>query len=147
VPCGDDSRTPNRRRDAVQIEIVNTNASRYAVPDSELWTVRRLAARHKLAALGVAAVVVLVLVMILTVIFGPKAGAVTDATTCTQWGSANQNQQAAYARLYVREHGPVRGGRTSPASIIASINDGCMQAYGVDASDTTTVVQAIAGKF
>ena len=126
---------------------MNTSASTPAVPDSELWTIRGLVARHKLAALGVAAVIALVLAMILTVILGPKAGAVTDATTCTQWGSANQNQQAAYAKLYVREHGPLPGGSTSPANIITWINDGCTLAYEVDASDTTTVVQAISRKF
>jgi hypothetical protein len=144
---GNYSRTPNRRRGAVEIVIVNNNASRSAVADSELWTIRGLVARHKLAALGVAAVIALALAMILFVILGPKAGAVTDATTCTQWGSANQKQQAAYAKLYVREHGPLPGGRASPASVITSINDGCTLAYGVDASDTTTVVQAISRKF
>jgi hypothetical protein len=126
---------------------MNSSASTSAVPDSELWTIRGLVARHKLAALGVAAVIALVLAMILIVILGPKAGAVTDATTCTQWGSANQKQQAAYAKLYVREHGALPGGSTSPASIITSINEGCTLAYGVDASDTTTVVQAISRKF
>jgi hypothetical protein len=78
---------------------------------------------------------------------GPKAGAVSDSTTCTQWGSANQVQQAAYAKLYVKEHGPLRGGATSPSKVIAAINDGCARAYGDDVSDTATVTQAISGNF
>lgn len=87
------------------------------------------------------------LAMILIPLFAAKARPVSDSTTCTQWGSANQAQQAAYARLYVREHGTLRGGATSPGSVIAAINAGCAQAYGDDVSDTTTVVQAISGTF
>ena len=87
------------------------------------------------------------LAMTLVAIFGPKAGAVTDTTTCSQWGSANQDQQTAYAKLYLREHGPVRGGVASPASVITRLNNGCTQAFASDVSDTTTVVQAISGHF
>ena len=79
--------------------------------------------------------------------FGAKAGAVTDATSCTQWGSANQNVQAAYGRLYLREHGPIQGFEYSPAGVIAAINDQCAVAYGDDVADTTSVVQAISGNF
>jgi hypothetical protein len=97
--------------------------------------------------LALAAVIAVMLAMILVALLGSKGGAVRDATTCTQWGSANQHQQAAYARLYVREHGPLSDGGTSPTSVIAAINDGCTRAYGEDVSDTVTVVQAISGNF
>lgn len=126
---------------------VSTNASTAAPKDSELWTIRGLLARHKLAAWGLAAVIAVMLAMILVALFGSRAGAVSDATTCSQWGSANFGQQTAYARLYVREHGAPRGGGGSPASVIAEINNGCIRAYGDDVSDTTTVVQAISGNF
>jgi type II secretory pathway pseudopilin PulG len=126
---------------------LTTPASTAASPDRELPTLRGLVARHKAAAAAVAAVIAVMLAIIVVPVLGAKARAVSDATTCTQWGAANQNQQAAYARLYVREHGPLTGGATSPSSVIAAINNGCAQAYGEDVSDTTTVVQAISGKF
>ncbi|MGA8720784.1 MAG: hypothetical protein WB557_22465 [Solirubrobacteraceae bacterium] len=79
---------------------------------------------------------------------GPKAGAVTDSTTCAQWGSTNVNAQDAYARLYVREHGPVSAGwGPSPAGVVNAINAGCYQAFGEDVSDTATVVQAVSRSF
>jgi hypothetical protein len=123
------------------------SASTAASQDNEIWTIRGLLARHKPAAMVVAAIIAVMLTMILVTLFGSTAGAVSDATSCSQWGSTNQDQQAAYARLYVREHGPLRGGEISPASIIAAINNGCMQAYADDTSDNVTVVQAISGDF
>jgi len=79
---------------------------------------------------------------------GPRAGAVTDSTTCEQWGSTNVNGQDAYARLYVREHGPVspRWG-LAPEGVINAINAGCYQAFGEGVSDTATVGQAISRSF
>lgn len=126
---------------------MNTGVSTATSKNGEVWTIHGLLARHKPAALGAAAVIAVMLAMILVALFGSKAGAVSDATTCSQWGSANQRQQAAYARLYVREHGPLRNGGTSPASVIAAINNGCAQAYGDDVSDSVTVTQAISGNF
>lgn len=127
--------------------IVNSGASTVAPKDGKLRTIRGLIARHKPAALAVAGIIAVMLAMILVSLLGSKAGAVSDSTTCTQWGAANQDQQTAYARLYMREHGPPRGVGTSPASVIAAINNGCIQAYGDDVSDTVTVVQAISGNF
>ncbi len=128
--------------------VVNTSASTTAPNDGELWTVRGLLARHKRAALGVAAVVVVMLALTIVPLLGSRTGAVlSDATTCSEWGSANQDQHAAYARLYVREHGALPHGGTSPTRVIAAVNAGCTQAYDLDVSDTATVVQAISGKF
>ena len=125
---------------------MSTGASTAAAKDSE-FSVRVLLARHKLVALGLAAVIALMLAMILVAVLGPKGGAVTDSTTCTQWGSANQAQQAAYGKLYVKEHGPLRGAGSSPSKVIAAINNGCTRAFGDDVSDTVTVQQAISGNF
>jgi hypothetical protein len=79
---------------------------------------------------------------------GAKGGAVTDSTTCAQWGSTNVNRQNAYARLYVREHGPVnaRWG-PAPVGVINAINAGCYKAFGEDVSDSASVVQAISRNF
>ena len=111
------------------------------------WTVRGLLAAHKVLALAVTAICALLVAMFLIAALNPKAGAVTDATTCTQWGSSNQSRQTTYARRYIQEHGPQAGARESPASVIAAINNGCMQAFGEDVADITTVAQAISGNF
>jgi len=112
------------------------------------WTIRSLVASHKAAALVIAAVCIGTVAIFLFVALGPKAGAVTDSTTCAQWGSTNVTEQDAYARLYVREHGPVssRWG-PAPTGVVNAINAGCYQAFGEDVSDTATVVQAISRSF
>lgn len=82
------------------------------------------------------------------VAFGAKAGAVTDSTTCAQWGSTNVDGQNTYARLYLGEHGPVASGwGPGPAGVIRAINAGCYQAFGEDVSDTATITQAIKRTF
>jgi hypothetical protein len=82
------------------------------------------------------------------VALGPTAGAVTDRTTCEQWGSTNVNGQEAYAKLYVSEHGGVspRWG-PAPMGVINAINAGCYQAYGEGVANAATVVQAISRDF
>ena len=115
--------------------------------DAELWTIRGLIAGHKGAALVVAAGCALMLAIIVVAVFGAKGGGVSDSTTCTQWGSANVVRQDAYARLYVKEHGSVRGAGTSPASVVSAINIACLEAFNEDVSESTTVVQALSGTF
>jgi hypothetical protein len=128
---------------------LSTSASGTQPDDlNRAWTIRGLIATHPRAALGVAAVIAVAVAMIVVAAVGAKGGSVADATTCTQWGSANQNQQSAYARLYVSEHGPVsaRWG-APPAGVINAINAGCAQAFGEDVSDSVTLVQAISRNF
>jgi hypothetical protein len=116
--------------------------------DSVPWTMRGLIASHKAASLAIAAIVVVSVTYLVLIALGPRAGAVTDATTCAQWGSTNVNAQDAYARLYIREHGPVAPGwGPPPTGVINAINAGCYQAFGEDVSDTATVVQAISRRF
>ena len=112
------------------------------------WTLRGLAASHKAASFAVAALCAVTVAVLALVLLGPKAGAVTDSTTCQQWGSTNVTQQDVYARLYLKEHGPVspRWG-PAPVGVINAINAGCYQAFGEDVSDTATVVQAISREF
>ncbi|MGO9906822.1 MAG: hypothetical protein ACLP4R_18030 [Solirubrobacteraceae bacterium] len=111
-----------------------------------LSSLRGLIAAHKPLALVVMASCALLVAMFLFALLGPKASGVTDATTCSQWGSADWNQQTAYARRYVQEHGPIDG-RTAPMAIINLINNECMVAYGEDVDDTTSIVQALSGNF
>lgn len=134
-------------RECVLIVSTSRLATRTA-SDSAPWTIRGLIASHKVASLVIAALCILMVGFPVLIVLGPKAGPVSDSTTCTQWGSTNINGQDAYARLYVREHGPVssRWG-PAPAGVVNAINAGCFQAYGDDVSDQTTVVQAISGDF
>lgn len=114
---------------------------------TELWTVRRIIARHKLGTLVLAGLCALMVVPLVLVALGSTAGAITDATTCTLWGNANQTRQTAYAELYLREHGPIPRWGGSPADVINAINWGCGVAYGDAVADTATVVQAIKGNY
>lgn len=128
---------------------MGTSASGTPADDvREPWTVRGLVAAHKAVALGVTAVIAVMVAMILVAALGAKGGSVSDATTCAQWGSANLDQQNAYARLYVSEHGPVspRWG-PAPAGVINAINAGCAQAFGENVSDSVTVIRAISRNF
>lgn len=120
----------------------------YRATDFAPWTIRGLIASHKVASLVVAGLCAATVAVLVLVAFGPKAGAVTDSTTCAQWGSTNVTEQDAYARLYVKEHGPVstRWG-PAPTGVINAINAGCYQAFGEDVSDTATVVQAVSRDF
>lgn len=112
------------------------------------WTLRGLIASHKMASLVIAALCAATVAVLLLVALGPKAGAVTNSTTCAQWGSTNVTAQEAYARLYIREHGPVSAGwGPGGQGVINAVNAGCYQAFGEDVSDTATVVQAISRSF
>jgi hypothetical protein len=112
------------------------------------WTIRGLIGSHRLAALVIVAVCAATVGIFAVVALGPRAGAVTDSTTCAQWGSTNVTDQDAYARLYVREHGPVsRAWGPMPTGVVNAINAGCYQAFGEDVSDQATVVQAISRNF
>jgi hypothetical protein len=111
------------------------------------WTVRGLIAAHKWLTVAVAAVLAVMVAVSLVAALGPKAGAVTDATTCAQWGSTTQDQQTAYARRYIREHPlPASAGET-PATVIGAINNNCMTAFSEDVDDTTSVARALSGTF
>ena len=112
------------------------------------WTVRGLLASHKVASLIIAALCASTLAVFVLVALGPKAGAVSDRTTCAQWGSTNVNAQEAYARLYVKNHGTVAAGwGPAPQGVINAINAGCYEAFGEGVDDQATVVQAISRDF
>jgi len=114
----------------------------------ELWTFRGLVAKYPKASFAVAGLfAAMVVSLVLAVALGTSAGAVTNATTCTAWGSTTVTQQTAYAELYLRQHGPVRNWGGTPADVLNAINWGCGVAYGDDVADTATVVQAINNDF
>jgi hypothetical protein len=126
-----------------------TSASAFSDPATppgeatEMWNTRTLIAQHKLAAAIGLVLIVLLLVIMVGGLLTSHPLVVSDSTTCTAWGSANQAQQKAYGERYVKEHGPLAGGATDPASVIAAINSGCYLAYSNDVADNVNVVQAI----
>lgn len=116
--------------------------------DIEPWTIRGLIAKYPKASFAAAGLfAAMVVSLVLAVALGTNAGAVTDTTTCTQWGSTTVTRQHAYAVLYLREHGPVRDWGGTPADVLNAINWGCGVAYGDDVADTATVQQAINNDF
>ena len=111
-------------------------------PEAEQLSLRKLMAEHRAVSLGALAVL---LALAVTITLGAlEAGnlRVTDSTSCSAWATANQSTQAAYARLYVREHGPVSGGARDVSSVEDAVNAGCTQAFSFDEADTVTVLQA-----
>jgi hypothetical protein len=111
------------------------------------WTMRALISRHKRFSIGAVAVLVAMLALLVLAAAGSTGGAVSDSTPCSAWGSASQDQQQAYASLYVKEHGPLAGGATSGARVEAAINKGCTQAFENDVADTINVYQAIHNQY
>lgn len=111
------------------------------------WTIRSLIAAHKWITLGGVAVLAVLVAMILIAALGPKAGALTDATTCAQWGSADQNEQTAYAKRYIAEHPLPASAHETPATVIGAINNNCMTAFSEDVDGTTSIEQALSGSF
>jgi hypothetical protein len=112
---------------------------------AEVWTTRALFARHKLIGICAVALLVLLVVIILAGVMGSSTVVVSDTSTCATWSSANQTQQLAYGRRYIREHGALPSGAPSPTDVVAAINTGCTQAFDNDAEEDVTVVVAIKG--
>jgi hypothetical protein len=110
---------------------------------AEVWTTRALFARHRRVGLSAVALLVLFLAIIVGGLFASSPAVVRDSSTCSTWSSANQSAQQAYAVRYVREHGPLPSGATSPATVVAAINAGCTEAFDNDVQDNVTLVHAI----
>jgi hypothetical protein len=128
----------------------DTASTEGALPDGlemEHWSLLAFIVRDKRLLFGVLAVLVVVVAVATLEIVGPKVTTVSDSTPCSQWGSANDSEQDAYAALYVREHGGVPGGGTTVDDVLASINFGCVQAFSSDEEDTVSVLQAIRGQY
>jgi hypothetical protein len=137
-----------RKRDERVLIMSTSPLASYTPTETVPWTMRSLIASHKVASTVIAVLLVAVVAVFVVIALGPKGGAVTDSTTCAQWGSTNVDAQDAYSRLYVKEHGPVdpRWG-PPPVGVINAINAGCYQAFGEDVSDSATVIQAIKRSF
>jgi hypothetical protein len=120
----------------------STDGTAPADRGAEVWTTRALFARHKVLGICAVALIVLLIAIILGGILASSTVVVSDASTCATWSSANQTEQLAYGRRYVRVHAALPDGARSPASIVAAIDAGCTQAFDNDTEEDVTVVQA-----
>ena len=123
--------------------MTDTHLSTQEAQPAERLTLRGLAADNRALSFGALAVLVALAAMIVLAAVQSGAWGVTDSTACSRWASANQSQQAAYARLYVREHGTLPSGARDATSVEDAINFGCTEAFSFDEADTVTVLQAI----
>ncbi len=117
-------------------------------PVPELPTLRGLVLAHR--RLSAAVVLLLVVVVGLAVAMTlassqAKAGALTDASTCTQWSSAAGAQQMAYSRHYIDQHGGA--GFLSAAALTSTIRSDCVRAAYLGESDDVSVVGALKHAF
>src|SRR5437879_4077551 len=100
-------------------------------------------AENPVLSLGALGVVIVLAGMIVLGALQSGPLRVTDSTACSTWGSANHAEQAAYAGLYVKEHGALASGARDVASVEDAVNAGCTQAFSFDEADTVSVLQAI----
>ena len=107
----------------------------------------RFVLRHKYESLAVLALVLAFVALMALAFVGRGSWSVTDASSCSTWSSANGRQQTAYARRYLTEHGALPNGSTSPARVVAAVNNGCLGAFAYDVADQTNVIQAIKGQY
>ena len=126
----------------------STDGARPRGPGGESPSLRAFIARNKPIAISAIAAVILLLAAVVALgVVGSGGWHVRDATSCSAWSSANQDQQSTYARLYVAEHGPLPSGARDPASVKAAIDNGCLSAFAYDEADTVNVSQAINGRY
>lgn len=126
--------------------IVSTDGGQQTRPAAQT-SVRAFVMRHKPVSVGALAALVVIVAVVLPAIPWSGSRNVSDSSPCSTWSSANRSQQRAYARLYVREHGPLPTGATSPDSVESAITAGCTAAYAYDDADTVNVIQAIDGRY
>jgi len=89
-----------------------------------------------------AVIVVVVLLVAFTAasaLSSSRASALSDASTCSEWASAGQSQQAAYARLYVTEYRSSR----STGSVESALSSACTHAAYLGEADDISLVAAM----
>ena len=99
---------------------------------------------HKRAtAIVVAVVLVLAVISVLPALLGGSGGAMNDATTCSEWASASSDQQAAYAQLFLREHGSLTNAGQTTGAVENTISQECVHAAYLGEADDVSVIGAV----
>jgi hypothetical protein len=108
------------------------------------WSWRDFVRAHKRgSAIALAAVVLAIAFIGVSVAIGSHGAPLDDATPCSDWGTASAAQQQAYARLWLSEYGPLTRAGTTPAAVRASITAACSHAALLAEADEVTVYAAI----
>jgi hypothetical protein len=119
-----------------------------APPTLELPTLRGFVRAHRLVCSAVVALVTVAIAftVVTAVSSSPSsAGALSDASTCSQWASASSAQQTAYSRLYINEHSDA--GFLSVPAVVSAIHADCVSAAYLGESDDVSVVAALKHAF
>jgi hypothetical protein len=112
------------------------------------WTIRASVRRHPRAWLiGLLAVLVAVATIVISIVFGNYTGALTDATTCTDWSVATAQQRSGYAQLYLSEYGAATTAGATPAAVIATVTNECNQSALLAESDDVSLIAAVHRRF
>jgi hypothetical protein len=107
-------------------------------------TLRAIVLAHKRMSAAVVVVVVMLAAFTVAAAFSsPTTAMLSDATSCSQWHAASAAQRSAYAQFYFRQHGPVRGVASNPASLSAAIAVDCANAAYMGEADDVTVFAAL----
>jgi hypothetical protein len=98
--------------------------------------------RHKAASAGgIAFLLVVIAVFAATAL--SSGGALSDSSSCSQWGAASPSQQAAYSRLYDREYVAAPSQAGDVGSIESAITQDCTKAAYLGESDDVSVIAAV----
>jgi hypothetical protein len=108
-----------------------------------LWRLKAVILRHKAASIGSAAVLLIVLSTLASVLLPGGGGALSDAASCSAWASASQSQQNTYSQLYLNEHGRLPSGAGDVTGVRSAINNDCIKAAYLGESDDVTIIAAI----
>lgn len=82
-----------------------------------------------------------------TALAGPSRAALSDSTSCSQWGAASASQQLGYAELYLHEHPAALTVPPMAAGIRATVSQDCAHAAYLGESDEITVLAALEHAF
>lgn len=99
---------------------------------------------HKRAAAVVVAVAVLAIALtVVPALLGSSSGALSDATTCSQWAAASAGQKSGYAQLYLHQYGSFSSAGRNLDAVQNTINRRCVQAAYLGEADDVSVLAAI----
>ncbi len=99
--------------------------------------------RHKGVSGAIALLLALIAVTVVPLFLSSSREAVSDSSSCSEWSSASQAQQNAYASLYLNEYGALPSGGRDASGIKSAINNACIQAAYLGEADDVSVVGAL----
>jgi hypothetical protein len=112
------------------------------------WTLTSVMLRHKRASGGaIAFLLVLVALTVVTTVASPGREALSDSATCSEWGAATAAQKIAYARVYLKEYGPLANAAPDSDAVETVINNACIRASYLGEADDLSVIAGVRHAF